>query len=98
MREQFTISSDMAVVTSTYVMQEKQPMLYVSLQDIDGKSLWQFHCGNKDYSMEKMMLVGLGTILATDSTLIELADLKKGCRATRKSPDSPWHIELDHDN
>jgi len=96
--KKFSISFDTAVVTSTYVMQDKLPILYVSHQDDDGRSLWQFHCGNNDYSMEKMILVGLGTILATDSTLIELADLKKGCCATRKSPDAPWHIELDHDN
>lgn len=95
--KQFAIPLNTAVVTSTYVMQDKLPILYVSHQDDDGKSLWQFHCGNKDYSMEKMMLVGLGTVLATDSSLMELADLKKGYCAIRNSPNDPWRIELDRD-
>jgi len=92
---QFAIPSNTSVVTSTYVMQDKLPILYVSHEDDDGESLWQFHCGNNDFSMGKMMLVGLGAVLATDSSLMELADLKKGFGATRKSLDTPWHIKLD---
>jgi hypothetical protein len=95
--KQFDIPLNTAVVTSTYVMQDELPILYVSHEDDDGESLWQFHCGNNDYSMEKMMLVGLGTVLATDSSLMELADLKKGYCANRKSPNAPWQIELDRD-
>jgi hypothetical protein len=91
--KKFPISLDTAVVTSTYVMEERLPVLYVSHEDDEGKSLWQFHCGNNDYSMEKMMLVGLGTILLADPSLMNVADLEKGFSATRKSPRAPWTIK-----
>jgi len=91
----FSIPINTVVVTSTYVMQDKMPILYVSHEDDEGESLWQFHCGNNDYSMDKMMLVGLGTVLAADPSLMELADLQKGHHAIRKSLNAPWQIEID---
>lgn len=81
------------VVTSTYVTRERLPVLYVSHEDDEGGSLWQFHCGNDDFSMEKMQLVRLDTILAIDPDLSQIADLEKGFCARRESVRHPWHIE-----
>jgi hypothetical protein len=86
----FPISMDTMVVTSTYVTEDQLPILYVSHEDDEGESLWQFHCGNDDYSPKKIQLVRLDTILAFDSELIVLADLEKGYSARRKSPTDAW--------
>lgn len=84
---------DTMVVTSTYVTEDMLPILYVSHEDDEGGSLWQFHCGNNDYSPEKVQLVRLDTILAFDPDLTALAGLRKGYCAKRVSPDDPWIIE-----
>ncbi len=84
---------DTMVVTSTYVTEDQLPVLYVSHEDDEGGSLWQFHCGNDDYSTEKMQLVRLDTVLAFDAGLIEIADMKRGYCATRQSPNDSWTIK-----
>lgn len=86
---------DTMVVTSTYVTEDQLPVLYVTHEDDEGGSLWQFHCGNGDCSSNKMQLVRLDTVLAFDPGLTVLADLKKGFCATRRSPNDPWTVERD---
>jgi hypothetical protein len=89
----FNIANNVIVVTSSYVTKDRLPILEVSHEDDeDGGSLWQFHCGNSDYSMERMQLVRLDTILAIDPTVLEVSDLKMGATAKRTAPGSPWVI------
>ena len=84
------IYSESMVVTSTYVTNLKMPILDVShAYDEDGH-LWQFHCGNDDYDMEKMQLVRLDTVLALDPGIAEVGDLPVGFCARRMDVDSPW--------
>ena len=48
----FDIDLDSVVLTSTYILVDKQPILHVIYED-DGSGIsWQFHCGNGDYSMD----------------------------------------------
>jgi hypothetical protein len=83
---------DLAVVTSTFVMNDKMPILIVTHEDDEeGGSLWQFHCGNDDYDMEKMLLVSLNTIFSFDPSIRQVLDLPKGQTATRQSVSSEWH-------
>jgi hypothetical protein len=88
------ISNDTIVVTSSCVTEDRLPILEVSHEDDeDGGSLWQFHCGNGDYSMGKMQLVRFDTILAIDPSVLEISDIKMGTTAKRAAKDSPWVID-----
>lgn len=87
-----TLDRNVMVVTSTYVVQEKMPVLYISNDDDEeGGSVWQFHCDNGDFSMEKMLLVRLNTILDIDPGLTKIG-LAVGEEAKRENIHSKWII------
>jgi hypothetical protein len=89
----FPITHDTMVVTSIFVTKEGMPILEVSREhDGEGGCLWQFHCGNGDYSMDKMQLVRLDTILMIDPSVNQIADLEIGKTAHRKTLQSPWIV------
>jgi hypothetical protein len=91
--KRFDVSDDATVVTSSYVTNLLLPILVVFHElDEEGGSLWQFHCGNDDYSMEKMQLVRLDTILRLDPSVLEVADLPVGGTAQRRSREDAWII------
>lgn len=89
-KKSFSTPTNTAVISSTYVLKEKQPVLHVVRDDEDE---WQFHCGNHDYSSEKLMLVTLQNMLDYDSTLVEVADLPVNYFATRDSEQDSWSYE-----
>ena len=87
----FGITEDTVVVTSDYVTKDHLPILEVSHEDDEeGGSLWQFHCGNDDYSMEKMQLVRIDTITSIDPSVVDVADLPLGQTVRRDAVGSPW--------
>jgi len=93
MAKKFEIPNETMVITSSYVTEDFHPILEVSHEDNEeGGSLWQFHSGNRDYSMERMRLVRLDTVLALDPTIIEIADLPMGKTARRSAHGVPWTI------
>jgi hypothetical protein len=75
-----------ASVTTRQVL-EGAPVLLVTHDIEDGG--WQFLCGTTD-EPEDGRIVGLGGMLARDSSLGELADMPEGWRAWRASPRHPW--------
>jgi hypothetical protein len=84
-------SHDLTVVTSSYVTMDRLPILYVSHDyDEEDGDLWQFHCGNGDYSANKLQLVRLDTIVALDATVQATADLPVGFCAKRSAIGMPW--------
>ena len=88
----FMVPLTTAVITSTYIIDDKMAVLYVSHElDEDGESSWQFHSGNDDYDMAKMKLVSLGNILQLDDSLIELSDLPAGYGARRSALGEKWN-------
>jgi len=92
----FGISDDTVVVTTSYVTLHGRPVLEVSHDDDEeGGSLWQFHCGDGDYSPEKLQLVALHTVLALDPSLSEVAGLRVGSTARRSSNDAPWCVNAE---
>jgi hypothetical protein len=94
----FNISLDTMVVTSCFVTNDGQRINEISHQlddEDDGCSIWQFHCGNGDYSMEKMQLVMLKTVIALDLTILEAADLPQGYVAKRSTCGTEWIYELE---
>lgn len=87
------ITLDTMVIPSDYVTKAGMPVLYVCREeDEDGKDTWQFHCGNGDYSMERMQLVRLDTVLRLDHNLSALASLLTGQCATRESAHAHWKL------
>lgn len=94
MNASFGIADDATVVTSKYVTNDCMPILFVSHDyDADEGHIWQFHCGNDDFSMVNMKLVRLDTIIALDPKIIEVADLPIGFNARRSATNSQWMYE-----
>ena len=90
----FDISPDTVVVTTTYVTCEGQPILYVTHEhDEEEGVIWQFHCGNGDYSSAVVQLVRLDEIFDIDGTIAELVGLPVGFCAKRSSVKDKWVIE-----
>jgi len=87
----FDILGDVVVVTSTYVVNDRLPILYVSHEfDEVERVIWQFHAGNNDYDMNKMLLVSLNSILEMDASINELSSLPLNSVARRKSIGDSW--------
>ena len=64
-----------------------EPILYVVHEAEDGS--WQFLDG-KPLEMANAALVGLGTIVSQDASVLEVADLPLGWSAFRSSVNSAW--------
>ena len=87
----FPIPPEEMVITSEYVTVDRMPIVYVSREyDEEEGEVWQFHCGNGDFSMGKMQIVRLSTILGFDASVLEVSDLPMGFCARRSHPDQPW--------
>jgi hypothetical protein len=87
----FDLPTNFAVLTTTYVIKDGLPILYVSHeQDDEGDPVWQFHCGNGDYSEARLMLVSISSILRIDPSVSQTADLPVGWVARRASSSDPW--------
>ena len=81
------------VVTSSFVTEQREPVLYVSHDhddEAESGGLRQFHCGNGDYSMSQMQLVLLKTVLQIDPSLKSLANLPVGFEARLAATGRPW--------
>jgi hypothetical protein len=90
----FDILPDVVVVTSTFIIHEKMPILevYHEYSNTEGV-IWQFHCGNGVYDQDKMLLVRLDTIIKADGSISNVANLPIGYRALRSSLTSEWSFE-----
>jgi hypothetical protein len=75
-----------AVFSTVGVIKRHEPVCRVCHDD-DGA--WQFLTGGT-VTMADAMLVALKEIIATDPSLLELADLPLGWIAARENPQSPW--------
>lgn len=80
----------LAVVTTTHVIRDGEPILRVSHDADDGS--WQFHYGGP-VSSKEAMIVALEEILEIDPTVASLANLALGYCATRKDRSSAWRVQ-----
>lgn len=78
---------DLAVVTTTQILDGGQPILLVSHELDDGG--WQFLDGGIP-EMEDVRVVSLYRILMLDPTIRSVASLSQGEQAWRKSLSEPW--------
>ena len=85
----FEDESKVAVFTTTHVMKDGLPILYVSHDSDDGG--WQFHYG-RPVSTKEAMIVALEEVLEIDATIASLSNLPLGYCARRKDRRSAWRI------
>lgn len=78
---------NVAVITSTDILNHGKPILFVSHDADDGA--WQFHTG-EDLSIDRAATVALARIVALDPSVKELADLPLGWIATRQTLTASW--------
>tara|TARA_R110002049_G_scaffold256352_2_gene431804 strand:- start:351 stop:680 length:330 start_codon:yes stop_codon:yes gene_type:complete len=81
---------DCAVVTTTQIMRKGEPIVHVSHDEEDHG--WQFHWAGEK-KMAEMLLVSLKTVIFHDPTIVEVADLPPGWRASRSAVGGPWKWE-----
>jgi len=84
----FADPKNVAVITTTQVIRDGQPVLYVS-HDLDDGS-WQFHTGDEHVYERDAMVVTLSEMIERDLSLAELHDLPFGWIAVRDSRDASW--------
>ena len=88
----FEDTPNTASITTVNVLAGTHPILLVTHDADDGS--WQFLCGTTAAS-DDGRVVGLGSMVARDPSLAELADLPLGWRAWREAPAMPWNREPD---
>ncbi len=87
----FADAPNTAVFTNRYVMRGE--LITAVYHDLDDGS-WQFHTDDHDTNSNTvMMLVALSQVANVDPTILELANLPVGHRATRSSLGMTWVIE-----
>jgi len=84
---QFTDPPNVATFTTLQVMKGNKPILFVTHDAEDGS--WQFLTGEL-LDVADVMIVGLAQMVGHDATLIELANLPMGWRASRKYKGADW--------
>ena len=83
----FADDKNAATITLQRIMDGSEPVLYVVHDEEDGT--WQFLDGN-EVSESDAVVVSLSNVVEVDPSLQELADLPRGWRAQRDSPQSLW--------
>lgn len=85
----FCDSPDTAVITCCHIIEDGEPILYVSHDSDDG--MWQFLCG-KSHNTDDARVVSLLDIFSMDNSIGILFELPLGCCAERDSVNSKWRI------
>ena len=78
-----------AAITCVHILDEKNPILYVSHDADDG--CWQFLCG-KEHNIEDSRVVSLQQICEIDKSIKKIANLEYGKCAYRKDKNSEWNV------
>lgn len=76
------------VVTQRRVIEKKEPVLFV-FHDKDGD--WQF-LADENSQMDQVVELSLRSIIALDSSLTQVSELKRGWKAQRTNLKSAWNI------
>jgi hypothetical protein len=83
----FDEPTNVAVITTWSILNGKSWIALVTRDADDGT--WQF-IPLEGASMADAAVVALSNMLKHDPSIVELADLPCGWRATRSGPDAPW--------
>jgi hypothetical protein len=88
--KKFNEEPNVAVITTRFVFNENQPVLFAFHHEDDG--FWEF-IGDSEANEEDYMLVSLAEMIEHDRSILNLADLPLGKSAKRKDQYSEWQIE-----
>jgi hypothetical protein len=83
----FDEPKNVAVLTTTGIIQNQEAILYVSHDDDDGA--WEFF-PSPSVPIDCVILVALHRVFALDKSLMSLADLPLGWVAKRKNINEAW--------
>jgi hypothetical protein len=72
------------------VVEKKQPILYV-IHNNEGE--WQF-LADERVQLDPVVELSIHDLIAIDSTIIDVAYLKKGWKAWRTDKTSPWNSAI----
>lgn len=90
--KKFPIPDDTKVFTSTFVMNDRSAITYVTHEEVDGS--WQFLSHDQFERYEEVAVkVELHVLLSMDPTLLELAAMRKGYHAFRAKAKDQWVIK-----
>ena len=87
MKFSFVEKTDTAVITCSHILENKDPILFVSHDEDDG--MWQFLCG-ADHDISEARVISLKEVFLLDRTIGFLAEMPQGCSATRSNPCDDW--------
>jgi hypothetical protein len=87
----FKDPKNLASISIRQIIVDGAPILRVSHDEDDG--CWQF-LGWETPKEEDAMVVGLSTVVDSDPSIKQLADLPVGWRAWRRSYKEPWVREM----
>ena len=90
MKFSFVEKPDTAVITCSHILENKDPILFVSHDEDDG--MWQFLCG-ADHDISDARVISLKEVFLLDRTIGVLAKMPQGCTATRSNLCDKWKIE-----
>ncbi len=85
----FSDTPNTAVITCTHIVDDKEPILFVSHDEDDG--MWQFLCG-REHSDDDAKIVSLKYVFELDHTIGLLKNLPCGYCAERESLNDKWRI------
>jgi hypothetical protein len=85
----FSDAPNTAVITCAHIVDDKEPILFVSHDIEDG--MWQFLCG-REHSDNEAKIVSLKYVFELDPTIGLLKDLPCGYCAERESLNDKWKI------
>ncbi|MBN1398475.1 MAG: hypothetical protein JXA06_10630 [Bacteroidetes bacterium] len=88
----FKESPTTMIITQRIILEKKEPVLFV-LHDKDGD--WHFLANEKydqSHNIDQLFEISLNDLIAQDSSLVKVAELEKGWKATRIDKQSPWEF------
>jgi hypothetical protein len=86
----FPVSPETRVLTLRTIRDGRSPILFVE-HDENGE--WHCYDGRETFLGSELALAPLSRLIEQEPNLAELADLPKGHRARRFTPDGPWERE-----
>jgi hypothetical protein len=86
----FSVPPSTLVVTQRVVIQKKQPILFVVHND-EGE--WQF-LAEETMQLDPVVVLSIRDLVDIDSTVTDLAYLKRGWKAWRTDKASPWNSSV----
>lgn len=86
----FSDAPNTAAIVCSHIMEEHEPILYVSHDEDDG--MWQFLCG-RQHDESEARIVSLYSVFMQEHSIAELSEMPCGYFAERESRDSEWRIQ-----